>query len=204
MRGWIAMVVVVLAASAAQGMQLPQLFDVEGVAANDVLNIRTAPSAASEIIGGLAPDARGIEVVRTNEAGTWGQINHGEVAAWVSMRYLAPRGVHIDNYNLPVGLSCFGTEPFWSLTPEDGAMEFTELGRSDDPVTLPLRIAQDSRVPEDLRRMVLMDGPEGQATAFIYPQTCSDGMSDRLFGLAIGFMPGPDATLYSGCCRLTR
>ena len=39
------------------------MFDVTGVAANDVLNIRAAPDASAEIIGTLSPNARDIEVV---------------------------------------------------------------------------------------------------------------------------------------------
>lgn len=181
---------------------LPALYDVQGVAADDVLNIRTGPSARAQIIGGLAPDARGIEVVARNAAGTWGQINTGEQSGWVSLRYMALRGVHIDHYNLPVGLRCFGTEPFWSLENTGGAWDYRTPDMSREG--LEIWIAQDSGISEDLRRMVLFNGLGGPATGFIYPAQCNDGMSDRAYGLAIGVMMSPSAPLLSGCCSLSR
>ncbi len=181
---------------------LPALYDVQGVAADDVLNIRAEPSARAAIIGRLAPDARGIEVVAHNVAGTWGQINTGERSGWVSLRYMALRGVHIDHYNLPVGLRCFGTEPFWSLENTDGAWSYRTPEMTRDG--LEIRVAQDTGIPEDLRRMVQFNGLGGPATGFIYPAECNDGMSDRAYGLAIGVMMSPSAPLLSGCCSLTR
>lgn len=181
---------------------LPQLHDVTGVAAGDVLNIRAAPSASSQIIGAFDRDARGIEVVAQNPAGTWGQVNTGERAGWVSLRYMAARGVMIDHYNLPDGLRCFGTEPFWSLSNAGGALRYRtpETPARD----LPIRIAQDNGLVDDLRRMIRFAGPDGPGVAFVYPATCNDGMSDRVFGLSIGAMLGPDSPMLTGCCSLTR
>ncbi len=187
---------------AAGARDLPQLFDVRGVATDDVLNIRAAPTASATIIGALPPDARGIEVVARNAAATWGQVNTGEQSGWVSLRYMEPRGVHIDHYNLPVGLSCFGTEPFWSLRNQGGSFDYStpEIpGRALD-----IRVAQDSGLAEDLRRMVQFSGIDGPATAFIYPAACSDGMSDRAYGLSIGVMMSPGGRLLNGCCSLAR
>lgn len=53
-------------AAATQEYMLPTLFDVQDVAAGDVLNIREAPNAKAAIIGTLAPDATGVEVVGTD------------------------------------------------------------------------------------------------------------------------------------------
>lgn len=186
----------------AQTHPLPQLFDVQEVAANDILNIRAEPSANAEVIGTLAHDARSIEVVATNDAGNWGRVNSGEGSGWVNLHYMAARGVHIDNYNLPNGLFCMGTEPFWSVSNIGGALHYdTPDAPGQD---MPIWIAQDTGIAEDLRRMVHMGGIGGQASAFIYPASCSDGMSDRAFGLAISLMTAPDAPLLSGCCTLNR
>lgn len=193
---------VALWAGLAQAQSLPQLHDVAGVAADDVLNIRAEPTASAPIIGTLAPDARGVEVVAVNAAGTWGQVNTGEASGWVNLRYMAARGVHIDHYNLPVGLSCYGTEPFWSVQNIGGALHFDT---PDAPARdLDIWQAQDSGIPDDLRRMIQMSGIGGPATAFLYPAACNDGMSDRAFGLAISLMTAPDAPLLSGCCTLSR
>ncbi len=188
--------------SSVAAQPFPSLFDVRAVAANDVLNVRAAPSAQATIIGALAPDARGIEVVAQNDAGTWGQVNTGEQSGWVSLRFMAARGVHIDHYNLPAGLTCFGTEPFWSLTNTGGAWRYHTPDFSREG--LEVWIAQDSGIAGDLRRMVQFAGLGGPATAFIYPDQCSDGMSDRAYGLAISVMMAPSAPMLSGCCSLSR
>ena len=186
----------------AQAQPFPQLSDVQDVAANDVLNIRAAPSASAQIIGTLAHDDQSIEVVAANEAGDWGRVNTGEGSGWVNLRYMSAGRVHIDNYNLPDGLFCFGTEPFWSASNIGGALHYdTPDAPGQD---MPIWIAQDSGIADDLRRMVHMGGIGGQATAFIYPASCNDGMSDRAYGLAISVMTAPDAPLRSGCCTLSR
>lgn len=189
-----------LAGVAAQ--DLPQLYDVTGVTADDVLNIRAAPDADAPILGTLGHDARGVEVVAANAGGTWGQVNTGEGAGWVSMRFMAARGVVIDNFNLPVGLSCFGTEPFWALDADEDALRFhtPEIPARD----LALWVAQDSGVPGDLRRMIRFAGPEGPAVAYIHPADCNDGMSDRAYGLRVAVMLGLDSSLLTGCCSLSR
>ena len=52
---------------------LPTLFDVSGVSAGDRLNIRDRPSASGAVIGTLAPDATGVEVVA--ERNGWAMVN---------------------------------------------------------------------------------------------------------------------------------
>lgn len=191
-----------LAGGAAGAQDLPQLHDVQGVAADDRLNVRAAPNAGAAVLGQLAPDARGIEVVARNPEGTWGQINLGEAAGWINLRFMAARGVQIDHYNLPVGLFCYGTEPFWALENMGGALQFD---RPDAPARdLEIWQAQDSGIPGDLRRMIHLAGIGGPGTAFLYPAACNDGMSDRAFGLAISLMTAPDAPMLSGCCSLSR
>ena len=48
---------------------LPWLHDVTGVAANDELHIRQAPSASAPAIGALPPDARDVEVIAADPSG---------------------------------------------------------------------------------------------------------------------------------------
>ena len=178
----------------------PRLYDVTGVAPDDVLNIREAPSPSAPVIATLPADATGIEVTARTATRRWGRVNTAEAAGWVSLRYLTARGRSIDNYNLPVGLQCSGTEPFWSLTNRDGTLLYTDISGAERVLTVD--IAQDTGIGDDLRRMVRLTGPEGAATAYLHPEQCSDGMSDRLYALSLAFMAGPDAPLLSGCCSL--
>lgn len=188
--------------TAATAQSLPQLYDVTGVEAGDTLNVRASDSASAEIIGTLARDAQAVEVIAVNDAGTWGQVNTAESAGWVNLRYLAERGVHIDHYNLPDGLFCMGTEPFWSAQNTGGQFHYDT---PDAPARdMAIWMAQDSGIEGDLRRMVQFAGTTGPGMAFIYPSTCSDGMSDRAYGLSISLMTAPDAPLLSGCCTLSR
>lgn len=178
----------------------PQLFSVTGVAADDVLNVREAPSGTATIVGTLPPDARNIEVLDRNATRRWGQINLAEGTGWVAMRFLEPQGRSIDNYNLPVGLRCFGTEPFWSLDNTGGALRFTPM--DGDGVDLVVERAQDSGIGNDLRRLLDLSGPNGRASGFVYGAQCSDGMSDRRYGIAVSFTTRADGPMLSGCCTL--
>ena len=189
-------------AGLASAHDLPRLHDVQGVASDDVLNVRSDPGAGSEIVGELAPDARGVEVIARNDAGTWGQVNIQERSGWVSLRYMEPRDHEFDAHNLPVGLSCYGTEPFWSLTNMDGSMRYE--APIEDAQDMPIETTQTVQGRNDLRRMVRMRGPDGTASGFLYQAACNDGMSDRNFALSISLMMGPDGPLFSGCCTLSR
>lgn len=179
------------------GQDVPRLYDVMGVEVGDVLNIREAPSPSAPILATLPPDATGIEVTARTATRRWARVNTGEGVGWVSTRFIASQGRVIDNYNLPVGLSCFGTEPFWSLTSQDGALHYSDIVGADQ--SFEVAISQDTGIDNDLRRMIRLSSG---AVAFLQPAQCSDGMSDRMFALSLSFMAGPTAPLLTGCCSL--
>lgn len=181
----------------ARDLPLPALFDVAGVAADDVLNIRAMPRATARHIGELRPDATGVEVVRLSENGEWGLVNVGEGAGWASMQFLA-RSLG-QGWDVPPAIAiCYGTEPFWSLDPME-AMAFRTPGESlsIDPLTL-IRTAGRAD-PWG----VITQTEDGPIHGILTRQACSDGMSDREEGLRIGLIHA-DRTVYTGCCALTR
>jgi uncharacterized membrane protein len=173
---------------------------VTGVSADDRLNIRAAPDASSPVIGQLAPDATGIEVIRANPRLTWGLVNAGEATGWVSLRYLARRPGQWDGA-FPEIASCFGTEPFWSIrrdgdtlvhaTPETESREFSIVARSG------------SANRRDSFHMIA-EGASGPAISVFRTEACSDGMSDREFGISVQLLlgAGPETRHLSGCCTL--
>ena len=59
---------------------LPTLYDVTGVRANDVLNIRAMPDASSSILSELPHDAKGVEVVDARAG--WARVNTFERSGW--------------------------------------------------------------------------------------------------------------------------
>lgn len=183
-------------AFATQEYILPTLFDVSGVASDDVLNIRAEPNAKAAIIGTLAPDAQRIEVVEERRG--WARVNTGEASGWVSARYLAYRVDVWEPGELPPAFRCLGTEPFWDAKVEGGELV---LRRPEDQAgdRQAVQAVLDRGVFRDPSRVVVAR----DMTLFAHPQICSDGMSDRLFGLSATLvMHGDQPSLLSGCCTI--
>jgi uncharacterized membrane protein len=178
----------------------PALHDVTGVAAGDVLNIRERPEAGAPVIGSLAPDATGIEVIRPNERLTWGLVNAGERTGWVSLRYLERRPGQWDGA-FPEIAACYGTEPFWGLSRAGEVLTYS------DPETEALELPIVARSGSANRRdsfHIVAEGPDGPAVAFLRTESCGDGMSDREFGISVQLLLGIGAEVrhLSGCCTL--
>lgn len=181
---------------------LPTLFDVTGVAGSDVLNIRAAPEAGAPIIGTLAPDARGVEVVGTDASGRWARVNTGEQSGWAALRFLA---YQVDVWTpgaLPPTLHCLGTEPFWAFRPQGDGLVFATPQVPDSRMRVDRVLA--TGVFRDPRRVVTAYGETDHLTAVIVPMACSDGMSDRAFGLDVTVVltGHGDAQVLTGCCSI--
>lgn len=179
---------------------LPAIYDVSGVAANDTLNVRSGPSTGHEVIAKLPPDAVEIEVVDADKAGEWGLINVGDTSGWVALRYMARQPGQPDA-GLPRNLACSGTEPFWSfsLTPDRKA-EMTRL-----ETTVPFAdvlVVPSANRPD--RHALFADGGDTVVTAMVGRNQCSDGMSDRAYGLGIDLLvtDKTEVKVYSGCCSV--
>ncbi|SLN32982.1 SH3 domain-containing protein [Roseisalinus antarcticus] len=186
------------------GNGLPALFDVAGVAADDTLNVRSGPGTDSPVIGELAPDRQGVEIVSTDASGNWGLMNLEERAGWVSLAYMARQaGDWFASASTVAG--CFGTEPFWGLTVSPGSWSFDIFGEprfvaEPSPFTGPGAAGFDRAASAEL------SGDDGFAALVISPGICSDGMSDQLYGLEarlITTLSGMGTQLWSGCCTVT-
>ena len=193
-----------LTVSAATAQTLPALYDVTGVAADDVLNVREAPRGTASKLAGIPHNAKGVEVVALSSSGDWGQVNTGERSGWVSMRYLAPGAGPVEGDLLTDHpLWCSGTEPFWTLTSDGTALSWSEPGV--EPFPLSQHTAARAEGRPAYRQAVDGVFEDGRTlTATIRTEACTDGMSDRAYGLAIDLlMRGPDgARLLTGCCSI--
>lgn len=178
--------------------QLPALHSVTGVAADDVLNIRAAPSAEADVIGTLAPDASGVEVLAVNDG--WATVNAGEQTGFVALRFLA-RDPGPDWNTLRSPLSCLGTEPFWSLTLDPAAGQATTMTPEDtEPQSLRIGTVWPALPWSPNAALSLPTG-----IAVLSPAECSDGMSDRSYAIAIDvFLTGTSGERLSGCCLLVQ
>lgn len=178
---------------------LPALYSVTDVAADDLLNVRNGPGSDSEILGTLPPDATDVEVVALSREGNWALLNYGEGSGWASMRFLSPQPAVTTILGLPVGLQCFGTEPFWDITFLD---ELTLILRTPEGETSHA-ITANAPAPEAVNlaktgfRFAWARDRE-VVTAYILPGACTDGMSDRRYGLHYV----DDQGLRLGCCSL--
>ncbi len=78
-----------LAAQAEPKRAADPLFRVANVRSDDVLNIRSGPSADFEVVGELPPDSRGIAVTSACRS-KWCPVQHRSTSGWVNSVYLAP------------------------------------------------------------------------------------------------------------------
>ena len=182
-------------------LPMPALYDVTGVADDDVLNIRALPSSDAEIIGGIEPFETEVEVIAVSRNSEWGLVNAGEFSGWASLSFLTPSEVTTGAYGLPIGFSCFGTEPFWSLQITEAGLEVITPETIDAPDTYPIEaIYPDVQGPRDLTwGMLMLWSEDGEARqARVLPGQCSDGMSDRAYGLHF-----VDPVIGYGCCSLS-
>lgn len=171
-----------LAATAQETYELPALYDVAGVAADDTLNVRAGPTVNAPVLDELGPERDGIEVLAFNEDRSWGRINIGEGAGWVSMAYMSRQPGQNPVAKLPKPLFCLGTEPFWSLEIGQGQVSFTDPGMDSD--ALVQQTEYEGSVPWSPRGAIVA----GDITGFISREACSDGMSDRQYGWRIDFL----------------
>lgn len=180
----------------------PALHDVTGVSADDVLNVRSAPSIGAEIVGTLQADAKDIEVVGADSENGWGMVNIGEATGWVSLAYMTP-GSEAGAAGFPAIRACHGTEPFWSLSLDgEGGASFTTPDA--DPQTGMVQSRWTSLNRPDRHGFSVRLG-ETEVIGLVARSACGDGMSDRAFGLTIDLLldgDGADTRHLSGCCSL--
>ncbi len=185
----------------------PGYYRVVGVANGDILNIRTEANATSEVIGSFNPGAGPVDVQEVVEAQgqAWGRVHASDGDGFVSMKFLEPISVSmVGTTDVPDGLTCGGTEPFWNatITNQKGLAFATMDGESFD---LPLRTSQ-AAIGRNHRFAVVAGKDQSRATAMLgRNEQCSDGMSDRNFSWRIDLLVERDGNapeLYEGCCSL--
>lgn len=190
---------------APDGGALPATFTVTGVSADDKLWVRNAPHATAGRLGSLSPNA--VVYVDGRASGQWGQITLNGQIGYIHMSYLTravghgggPLGVSSTGNGFPLGLSCRGTEPFWTLDiDEDRSVHYTSLINGNDPVR---HLAIATPAPNGSYPFAFAAHPLAGALTL---EACSDGMSDTVYSMSILLNrpseSGGMSTLY-GCCN---
>jgi uncharacterized membrane protein len=196
-----ALLALLLAAGPAAAQEfVPRLYDVAGVAQDDVLNVRAAPSASADVVATLPPDRRRVEVIGLDDGANWGRIGLPEGEGWVSLAFLERR--YLGEAGMAPGMRCLGTEPFWSLMFAEGGATLSSPGEERS-----FAIAADRSVPSSAAHVYgwAETGSGATLSGTIVAAACSDGMSDRPWGWATGILrrSGGGVELLSGCCTLS-
>lgn len=182
----------------------PALYDVNGVATNDVLNIRNSADLAAEITGSLPPDAKSVEVLGLSPDGKWALVNGPQVSGYVALRYLTS-SIGSDWMIMDRPLSCHGTEPFWGLEIDPQARS-AQISQPDGPnMRLAVQTIWPGSAISNVAAMAA-SSTNTQATAMLSGAACSDGMSDTAYGITATLLmrdaKGENPVTYSGCCTI--
>ena len=185
----------------AQRLILPDVFAVSGIAADDTLNVRQEPSGGSADIGDLALNDL-IEVIALSDDRKWGQIIWQEGNGWIAMRFLSPSPLpHLRDSQMPMRLSCAGTEPFWTvfIWPNQ-TLEF--IDRSDPSLEAQTRPITQSTTAIGMQPYSFAF-TAGEFTGLLDRAECSDGMSDRTYGWQLRLINPSSSGLQIryGCCQ---
>lgn len=179
----------------------PKLVRVIGVSSESYLNIRQGPSIGDKIIGRFEPHQSTIEVVAESADSDWAQVNLGEQAGWVSLRYLK---ILAAQPTIPGQLHCRGTEPFWAASFDNQNLSFSS------PEIDGVKIRTSEWLPSSNTpgrySTTSHSASESQSTAVLSRAQCSDGMSDRAYGFSLDLIFKADGsnTHLTGCCSLTK
>lgn len=192
----------------AWAQSFPALFDVTGVASDDVLNVRARPGAGSDIIGSFDHLRGNIEVLYTTADGHWGRVNSGEESGWTAMRFLV-RQPGQDDATVPKPLFCGGTEPFWNAL--IGTEKHLRFDVMDGPNRRLTELSTVNAVGRSDKYASFWAGQDTSIVTVVTRTACNDGMSGRAFGFAADFvlLPAPGSgqgpgQLFSGCCSLSQ
>ena len=209
----LALTVFLFGGAAAAESEPPTYFVVGPLAPGDTLSVRAGPAGNAERLDGLPPGTGPIEVLSVRRTGQtdWAEIVwRGDPNAWVAFRFLRPTTLpRLGRSAAPVGLACFGTEPFWDVRLVSEQSYTFSSPETYDPVSneiirIPHQIASIQTAQNRVGWPVAIIGTDG-ATLTIQPSRCSDGMSDADYPWSVTYLTsGADGerALMQGCCAL--
>lgn len=200
----IASLALMTTAAQADPAAYPALYDVTGDAANDLLQVRSGPSANTVSVATLPPDAKRVEVLGLSEDGKWAEVTVGEVPGWAAARYLMARPGG-EWWAEAAQLRCYGTEPFWRISIDTAAKTaiYNALDGIDKPMAIDRMWTHYYASPASATFGIRFS--DRNAIAMLQGKICSDGMSERNYGISIDLFLTDDDSLdlgWHGCCTI--
>jgi uncharacterized membrane protein len=178
-------------------------YRVVDVATGDQLNVREQPGVDAPVIGAFAPHADDIVItgsVMEVEGSDWWEVGFVDGyldKGWVNGRFLEPVDGQARDGDYP--LQCSGTEPFWSLSLDEGQAPYSSPDENEQSMSASGWREASGRIGTFAVQLE-RDGNIGYASVWRERDFCSDGMSD------IGYPFGtivilPEGQVLAGCCR---
>jgi len=180
------------------GLALPAVYTVTGVASDDVLWVRSEPTQFSGRVGNLAPNAPVVVLGMATDG--WVQVSIGQDAGYVNADFLTRGGGVTTSSGLQMNILCSGTEPFWTLDiDQDRTVTYTMAG------TAAQFSALNQATPSSLTGSYPYTIAAQPVTGVIGREICSDGMSEVQYPWSIVLNAPNEAGVLStmqGCCTL--
>ncbi|MEM9792357.1 MAG: hypothetical protein AAF848_05395 [Pseudomonadota bacterium] len=184
-------VIVLMIAASAAWADIPGLYSVNPDAPRA---LRENPRATSVISDRLPDERDTVEVTELSDNGDWARILHGEGNAWMPLDALSALETTGGRFENP--LYCAGTEPFWTLRTENDALVFDEMGEPSANFEVQTRATSGNTTAHEL-------AVADSLSVIVRAAACSDGMTDRSYGLSVNLvLRGAQTQLLSGCCTL--
>lgn len=185
-------------------------YQVQGVAADDYLNMRAKPGVGGLVVTMLPPSANNISLTGERAqvgSSIWVRIKWQGKLGWVNRRYLALTNAQLPA-SLPVTpspqtedqtrLRCGGTEPFWGIDVTNAQATFSPAG--GEKLSLPIKFRSASKNNPTIAAVDARNQSRNITMFLQKVESCSDGMSDVAYPFSVTAIINND-TVYSGCCH---
>lgn len=176
-------------------------YAVTRVEEDDVLNMRSGPTARSDIIYTIPHDAENLRLLDISD--DWANVYYLGHSGWVYGRYLKAKKPVTLKTVFGAELQCIGTEPHWHLSSQREKLTLGDR-ESEKKLIIASQIRNSvNRTDTWLASFGVTQDPSLIYHAVIQTQACDDGMSDRSYPYHIHVINAYDSELMSGCCEFS-
>ena len=153
------------------------------------------PNDTAPVLTTLAPNSP-VAVLETLTL-DWAKVSVAGQEGYMHMQGTTPGGGTVTSQGMQLGLTCAGTEPFWTFQiGTDASTSFEDVGNQGNPIAGTITSVGGTSYPYSFQ--------SGQITGQLTNQVCSDGMSDITYPweLLLNVTIGGSQQTVQGCCML--